>query len=79
VATREKRHIELDAVSVDQLDKALEVLGIKEDFEAGMYHCEICKDQINRQNVKLFFPKPEKTVGFVCNKPSCMVEFALGE
>ena len=72
------KEIEMDAVDIERLNALLDVLGIKSDFQKGEYHCEVCNDTMTYENVKFVFPKDDRTVGFVCKKSVCVVEFTIG-
>jgi hypothetical protein len=67
----------INAVLGEEFDKLLETLGVKEDFEAGKYCCNVCKDKVTADNVLLIFPLSENEVGFICNKPKCITEYKL--
>lgn len=70
----------VDALLDEQFGKLLTSLDIREAFEDGQFKCFICGDGINHTNVKAAFPVSEThEVGFLCNKPECLMEFALTE
>jgi len=74
---KEEKQIEIDAVDKEQLIDLLNILGVKRNFEEGAYHCEVCGDTMTYDNTKFIFPKPDKTIGFVCKNAICVVEFTL--
>lgn len=74
---KEERQIEIDAVDKERLIDLVDILGLKKNFEEMQYHCEVCRDAMTYDNTKFIFPKPNRTVGFVCKKASCVVEFTL--
>lgn len=72
-----KKRTQVNAILGEEFEKLLETLGVKEDFEAGKYRCQVCKDKITAENVLLIFPLSENKVGFICNKPKCAAEYKL--
>jgi len=74
---RRRPNVEVDAVLDDDLDELLDGLSIKEQFYAGEYKCSECGVTITSENIKLIIPRKGE-VAFICDKPSCMVEFAIG-
>ena len=67
----------INAILGEEFDKLLETLGVMEDFKAGKYRCNVCKDKVTANNVLLVFPLSENEVGFICNKPKCIIEYKL--
>ena len=74
-----KRDVEVDAVLSEDIVELIKELGIYKEFEQGEYHCYICGDIINYENLRIIFPLEDNEVGFVCGKPGCFVDFALTE
>lgn len=74
----QRANVEIDAVLDEELDALLEQLGIRQDLDMGRCSCRICNDVVNRQNLKVIVPSGER-IEFVCDKPSCMIDFALPE
>ena len=74
---REK--VNLDAVLSEDMARLIEKLGLRKDFDEGRLHCYVCGEVMNYTNVKLVFPTEDRSVGFLCSKPECFVEFALKE
>lgn len=70
--------LQIDAVLDEQLDELLARLGIQEDFYAAKYKCKICNEIITKENLKLIFPDRSR-ISFLCDKPACMLKYALGE
>ena len=74
-----KDNINVAAVLSEDVARLIEQLGLREEFERGECHCHICNDIVNYTNLKLLFPMENHKVGFVCNKPKCVVAFAVKE
>lgn len=74
----QRPNVEIDAVLDEQLDVLLEQLGIGEDLRSGRYTCRVCKEVVDRRNLKIIVPSGQQ-IEFVCDKPSCVIEFALPE
>jgi len=72
-------NVRVDALFTEDMLILIKQLGLREAFERGECHCHICNDVVNHTNLKLIFPTEDHTVGFICNKPQCFVEFALQE
>ena len=73
---RRQLNVEVDAVLDDDMDELLAELNVKSQFYAGEYRCLLCETTITIGNVKLIIPRKDG-VTFICDKPSCMVEFAI--
>lgn len=71
------KRTQVNAILGEEFEKLLETLGVVEDFEAGKYRCQVCKDTVTVNNVFLVFPLSENEVGFICNKPKCITEYKL--
>ncbi len=72
-----EREVRVDAVLGEEVAHLIENLGLREKFERGECTCHICKEAMNYTNLKLVFPMDDVEVGFLCNKPQCLVKFAL--
>ncbi len=72
-----RRDTTLDSVLTEDVTHLMTELGIITEFETGRFPCEICDDVMNYHNFKIIFAKKEHEFGFVCNKPTCLTEFAL--
>ncbi len=72
-----EREVRLDAVLGEEMTHLIENLGLRERFERGECTCHICKEVMNYMKLKLVFPMDDGEVGFLCNKPQCLVEFVL--
>lgn len=70
-----QKNVEIDAILGEEFDRLLERLEVKEEFEAGTYHCHICGDQVRADNVLLVLPLSENEVGFICRKPECIIKY----
>lgn len=70
-----QKNMEIDAILGEEFGRLLERLGVKEEFEAGTYHCHICGDQVRANNVLLVLPLSENEVGFICRKPECIIKY----
>ena len=71
-------NIEIDAVLDDDLEELLINLNIKDAIEVGEYQCHICEDAITLDNIGMIIPQKDE-IQIICEKPSCMLEFAIGE
>jgi hypothetical protein len=74
---RQRPKVEVDAVLDDDIDELLDGLNIKPQFYAGEYKCSMCGVIITSENMKMIIPGKDE-IKFICDKPSCMVEFAIG-
>lgn len=68
---------EVSAVLDEEFEELLDRLQIREEFEAGKYQCRHCHQPMDRANVLVIFPLPQREVGFVCRNPECVVEYAV--
>ncbi len=68
---------QINAILGEEFNKLLDRLGVREDFEAGKYHCHVCGDQVGENNVLIVFPLSENEVGFVCKNPKCVIKHDL--
>ena len=71
------KSIEIRAILGEEFDKLLDKLGVRDDFVAGKYKCHICGEPIGVNNVRVVFPLSENEVGFVCEKPECVIGYKL--
>ena len=69
------RETQIDAILGEEFDELLVQLGVRDDFIAGKYHCQICDKQVDAENVLLVLPLPEQRVGFVCRRPECLATY----
>ena len=60
----------------EDIHTVIAALGMGKKLDAGGYKCRVCKQVIDRQNVKLIIPTGER-IEFVCDRTSCLVEFSL--
>lgn len=68
---------ELNAVLGEEFIALLDKLGVKAEFEAGKYNCQICGEQVGSDNVLLLLPLSDNELGFVCRKPDCIIKYKL--
>ena len=66
---------EVNAILGEEFDALLDGLGIREQFESGHWSCANCHGPIDRDNVLLIFPLPDRKVGMLCRKSECVVEY----
>lgn len=71
--------VAVDAVLSEDVAGVLESLGLRQDFEEGKSQCCACGRVVDYTNLKLFFPKEDRSVGFLCNEPECFLKFGLEE
>lgn len=69
-------NVEVDAVLDDDLNELLDELNVRSQFYSGEYKCMVCSETITFENLKFILPRRDG-VRFLCDKPSCMVEFAI--
>jgi len=77
MVSKQNPKTEINAVLDEHVDVLLDRLGVRDKIYEGKCTCVVCKEQITLQNLKLIIPNG-KQIKFLCDKPSCMMQFALG-
>lgn len=75
--SEERKPNQIDAVLANQMESLLGSLGVLQDYLDGKCRCHICGDAIQSSNLKAVFPMEERRVGFLCNRPECLLDYAL--
>lgn len=77
MVSKQNPETEINAVLDEHVDVLLDRLGVSDKIYEGKCICVVCKEQITLKNLKLIIPVG-KQIKFLCDKPSCMIQFALG-